>query len=84
MSPFGMFGAKVGHQPLFSDLCRFHQLDRRTRSLLDRIVKTLNMKEPGAIFLDDSWLVAAYKNDAFEADRPHLAELAALWFGRRL
>jgi hypothetical protein len=84
MSPFALFGSKEGHPRLFADICRFHEIDRRTRSLLDRIVKTLNMKEPGAIFLDDKWLVTAYNNAAFEADKPQIAELTALWFSRRI
>jgi hypothetical protein len=84
MSPFALFGSKEGHPRLFVDICRFHEIDRRTRGLLDRIVKTLDMKEPGAIFLDDKWLVSAFTNATFEADKPQIAELVAVWFSRRL
>lgn len=81
MSPFGLFGAKVGHQPLFHDLCAFHALDKKVRLLLERVIQTQSLEMQGRIFLDPSILLQAVGDPQFEADRNQLRELLSRWFG---
>lgn len=84
MAPFGLFGPKIGHQPLFAELCKFHKLDRPTIKLLDRIVQTFQIKAPAELFLGSSWYEKAFAHTDFEADKDAIRDLSFRWFSRRL
>lgn len=84
MSFFGLFGPKTGHQPLYADLCRFHDIDRPTKQVLDRILQAYAVEDSGRIFLDGSLLAKAFTDPNFEENKNLLRELSFRWFGRRL
>lgn len=81
MSPLGMFGPRSGHKPLFVDLCRFHDLDRKTKLLLKDIVLKFNMERPAELFVDSTHLRRAIENPAFAESLEDLQELYKSWFG---
>ena len=75
MSLFGFFGPKTGHQPLYAELCRFFQIDRKPRALLDAIVQKLNVQQPGELFLDVTWFQKAATHPDFTADVDDIRKL---------
>ena len=75
MSPFGFFGPKTGHQPLYAELCRFFQLERKDRAILDALVLKLNIQHPGELFLDASWFQKGATHPDFTT---HVDELRKL------
>ncbi len=82
--PFGLFGPKVGHQALYNDLCKLHELDRPTRALLDQIVQVLGLKQPSLVFIDVEVLRKALANKSFAPQESLIRELCFKWFGRRI
>ncbi|HBT76036.1 MAG TPA: hypothetical protein DEB39_03725 [Planctomycetaceae bacterium] len=83
MSVFGLFGPKHGHLSLYNDLCRLHNIDRKTRQVLDRIIQAYSIQEQGRIFIDGTYIVKACSDSGFADDREMLRELSFRWFGRR-
>lgn len=84
MSLFGIFGSKVGHPALYNDLCKLHDLDKKTRSVLDLLVQQLDLKQPGMLFIDSSYFIRAIQMPAFKEHERTLRELCFKWFGRRI
>ncbi|MGL6225962.1 MAG: hypothetical protein ACRC10_04960 [Thermoguttaceae bacterium] len=82
--PFGLFAPKVGHQALYTELCKVHQLERPVRALLDQMVQVFDMKQPALLFVDPSWFQKAIQNKTFAAQEDLLREVCFKWFGRRV
>jgi len=76
MSPFGFFGPKIGHQPLYAELCRYFQLDRKTHALLDALIQKLNIPHGGELFLDATWFQKGTTHPDFAADVDDLRKLS--------
>lgn len=81
MSPLGIFGPRTGHQALFNDLCRYHDLDRKTRTLLLTIMQKFRPERPALIFVDPTWLRRAIEHEEFLESTEELRELYKNWFG---
>ena len=75
MSPFGFFGPKTGHRPLYAELCRYYQIDRKNRAILDAIVQKLNVQRPGELFLDVSWFQKGATHPDFSVNVDELRKL---------
>ncbi len=80
MSPLGMFGPRTGHKHLYAEMCRYHNLDRKTKLLLKDIVLKFNVRRPAEVFVDPSILSLAIKNSAFADSVDDLQELYKAWF----
>lgn len=81
---FGLFSPKVGHPALYNDLCKLHEVDRKTRAVLDLIVTTFDLKQPAMIFVDMKWFREAVNHPQFKEHIDLLRELCFRWFGRRI
>lgn len=76
----GLFGPKHDHASLFNELCRFHQIDRKTKQLLGRIMEKYKAARPGLIFVEDTWLRKAIDDKEFQEFAEQLHELRKNWF----
>ena len=82
--PFGLFAPKVGHQALYNDLCKLHGFDRPTKTVLDQIVQTFDLKQPSLVFVDMNVFRKAISHSAFASQEDLIRELCFRWFGRRI
>ncbi len=80
MSPLGLFGSRSGHHPLFNDLCRYHNLDRKTRHLLREVATKYCTEKPANLFLVPDLLRRASEDPDFAEQAPVLQELFLAWF----
>lgn len=81
MSPLGIFSPRTGHQALFNELCRFHELDRKTRQLLQSVMDRFKPDKPSLVFVDSAWLRKAIESHDFSENIEELQELQRKWFG---
>lgn len=81
MSFTGIFGPREGHQPLFNDLCRLHELDKKTKLLLLSVMQKFQPNRPTLIFVDSAWLRKALEHSDFADSAEQLQELYDSWFG---
>ena len=72
---------RVGHPALFSDLCRHHALNRKTRKALNQIISELNLEKPAMIFVDPTILQEGINNCKMPESVEMLQELYGKWFG---
>ena len=85
MSPFGMFAPKVGHQALYNDLCKLHDIDRKTKPVLDAMVQALGLKEqPAMVFIDPNCFLQAAQKPELAEHLTIIRELSYRWFGKRV
>lgn len=84
MSIFGMFAPRSGHVALYNDLCKLHDVDRKTRVALDLMVQQLALSEPGVIFIDSSHFKRAIEMDSLSEHEQILRELCYKWHGKRV
>ncbi|MGL6196876.1 MAG: hypothetical protein ACRC2T_18845 [Thermoguttaceae bacterium] len=82
--PFGLFAPKVGHQALYNELCKVHDLDKKTKALLDQIVQAFDLKQPSLVFVDMTYFQKALANPAFASQGDTIREICFKWFGRRI
>jgi len=75
------FGKKTGHPALFQELCKYHDLDKKTCKVLNHIVAELKLEKPGMIFIDPSILRAGIKIPDMAESVEMLRELYYRWFG---
>ena len=76
-----IFGQKAGHPALYRDLCRYHDLDKKTCKVLNQIVTDLNIEKPAMIFIDPSILRSGAKLPAVADSVEMIRELYYRWFG---
>ncbi|MCL2117197.1 MAG: hypothetical protein FWH27_02095 [Planctomycetaceae bacterium] len=76
-----IFGQSEGHPALFRELCRQHDLDKKTRKVLSQIVSELNLEMPAMIFVDPSILRAGVRMPEVAESAELLRELYEKWFG---
>lgn len=75
-----LFGSRSGHVPLFNDLCRFHQFDRKTRQLLGNVAQRFQLERPTLMFFDPVWLRKAIGHPDFAESVDDLQTLYNTWF----
>jgi hypothetical protein len=77
----GLFGSQVGHKPLFDDLCQYHALDKKTRTLLNAVIQKYQSENPAEIFVDPALLNRALIDPDFEESVGDLKKICNSWFG---
>ncbi|MDR0611748.1 MAG: hypothetical protein LBG58_16705 [Planctomycetaceae bacterium] len=80
MSLLGLLGARVGHKPLFDDLCQYHKLDKKTKLLLNHVIQKYQLSRPVEIFIDSTILERALNDEEFAESADDLRELIKIWF----
>ena len=75
-----IFGPRVGHEALFDEVCRFHRIDRKAKTLLQSVIKKYQMPRPAEIFIDSSVLVRALNDPEFGEENTDLQQLYDDWF----
>ncbi|MDR2115969.1 MAG: hypothetical protein LBP87_06280 [Planctomycetaceae bacterium] len=80
MSLLGLLGQRVGHKPLFDDVCQYHKLDKKTKLLLNRIIQKYQLLQPVDIFIDSTLLDRALNDEEFTESADDLQQLIKIWF----
>jgi len=75
-----LFGPRVGHEALFDEVCRFHEIDRKTKTLLQTVIKKYAVQRPAELFIEPNTLVSALNDADFSEDNAELQKLHAAWF----
>ena len=79
-----LFGPRVGHEALFDEVCRFNEIDRKTKTLLQKVVKKYQLPRPADIFIEPSTLVRAMSDTELAEDNGDLQQLYDAWFVEKL
>ena len=80
MSPLALFGSRSGHPQLFSDLCRYYDLDRKTKLLLREVATKFCADKQANVFLLPDVMRRAMDDPAFSERAEELRELHQTWF----
>jgi len=75
-----IFGPRVGHEALFDEVCKFHGIDRKTKTLLQSVIKKNQMPRPAEIFIESDTLVRALNDSDFSEENEELQKLYDAWF----
>ena len=75
-----LFGPRVGHEALFDEVCRFHGFDRKTKTLLQSVIKKNQMQCPVEIFIVPDTFIHALNDSDFSAENEELQKLYDAWF----
>ena len=75
-----LFGSRVGHEALFDDVCKFHTLDRKTKTLVQSIAKKYQMPHPAEIFIEPDTLIKALNDTDLAAENADIQALYDAWF----
>lgn len=63
------------HLSLFYSLCRVHDIDRNTRSMLKQVIRHHGMTQPACLFTEPQWLDPAKLGKPFKAKARQLLAL---------
>jgi len=75
-----LFGPRTGHEALFDEVCRFCEIDRKTKTLLLSIVKKYQTPRPVEIFIEPETLIYALNDSEFSEENAGLQKLYDTWF----
>ena len=75
-----LFGPRVGHEALFDEVCKFHAIDRKTKPLIQLIVKKYQLPHPAAIFIEPETLIKALNDAELAAENADIQKLYDDWF----
>ena len=75
-----LFGSHVGHEALFEEVCRFYGIDRKTKTLLQTVVKKYQMPHPAEIFIIPATLINALNDTDLAEENAELQKLYDTWF----
>ena len=75
-----IFGPRVGHEALFDEVCRFVEVSRKTKILLQSLVKKYQMQQPAKVFIEPDTLIRALHDPDFEEENAELQALYDAWF----
>jgi len=78
-----LFGPRVGPEALFDEVCRFHGIDRKTKTLLQSVIKKNQMPHPAEIFIVPDTLIRALNDSEFSEENADLQNLYDAWFVER-
>jgi hypothetical protein len=79
-----LFGPKVGHDALFDEVCKYLEIDRKTKTLIQTVTKKYQMPQPAQIFVDPDTLVRAQSDPELTEENEELQKLYAAWFVEQL
>ena len=74
-----LFAPRVGHEALFEEVCRLHEIDRKTKAMLQTIIKKYQMPHPASIFVEPSTMRRALSDPELSANSD-LQDLYNAWF----
>ena len=75
-----LFGPRIGHDALFDEVCRFHNIDRKTKTLLQTVIKKYQMQCPAEIFIDSNTLIHAMNEPEWTEIKSEIQKLYNSWF----
>ena len=75
-----IFGPRVGHEALFDEVCRFHDIDRKTKTLLQSVAKKYQLPRPAEIFIESETLIRALNDTELTEENADLQKLYDTWF----
>lgn len=75
-----LFGPRVGHEALFDEVCKFHDIDKKNKLLLQTVVKKYQMPHPASIFIEPDTLMRALSDPELAEDNTDLQKLYDAWF----
>ncbi|MDR3233549.1 MAG: hypothetical protein LBT46_07810 [Planctomycetaceae bacterium] len=76
----GLFGPKTGQVPLFDEVCQYHGLDKKIKTLLQSVVKKYQPPRPVEIFILPDILRQALADGDFADSLDDLQKLYDNWF----
>ena len=75
-----LFGPRTGHDALFDEVCRFNEIDRKTKMLLQAVIKKYQLPRPAEIFIESDALVRAMSDAELAEENADLQKLYDAWF----
>ncbi|MCL2006384.1 MAG: hypothetical protein FWG73_09565 [Planctomycetaceae bacterium] len=75
-----IFGARVGHDALFDEVCRSIELDKKTKTLLQSVLKKHPLAQPAKIFIEPDTMMKALNDPDFSEENDELKKLYNSWF----
>ena len=78
-----LFGPRVGHEALFDEVCRFAEVDRQMKTLLQSVVKKYQLPQPAKIFIEPDTLTRALSDPEWAEANADLQKLYGTWFVER-
>jgi hypothetical protein len=75
-----LFGPRVGHEALFEEVYRFHDIDRKMKPLLQSVIKKYQIPYPAIIFIEPDTLMRALSDAEFTEENEELKKLYDAWF----
>jgi 1,2-phenylacetyl-CoA epoxidase catalytic subunit len=75
-----IFGPRVGHEALFDEICRFNEIDRKSRQLLQTVIKKYQLAQPAKMFFEPETLMHAMSDADFSDESENLQQLYDAWF----
>ena len=79
-----LFGPRVGPEALFDEVCRFHGIDRKTKSLLQTVIKRNQMPRPAEIFIEPDTMIRALNDNDLSEENEELQKIYDAWFLDRI
>jgi hypothetical protein len=76
----GIFGPSVGHGPLFEEVCKFHEIDKKIKLVLQAIVKKYQPPRPAEMFIEPDLLRRAMDDAEFADAKRDIQKLHDAWF----
>jgi len=75
-----IFGPRVGHEALFDEVCRFHEIDRKMKTLLQSVIKKYQIQRPAEIFIEPDTVMRALNDPELSEENAELQKLYDAWF----
>ena len=75
-----IFGPRVGHEALFDEVCRFVNVDKKIKTLLQLVIKKYQMPQPAKIFIEPDAIMRALSDPEFTEENTELQKLYNDWF----
>lgn len=75
-----IFGPRVGHEALFDEVSKFLDVDRKTKTLLQSVIKKYEIPYPAEIFIESEILRRALSDTEFAEENEDLQKLYDAWF----
>lgn len=75
-----IFGPRIGHDALFDEACRFLEIDRKSKALLQSVIKKYQMPHPAEIFIEPTTLTRALNDAELSEENGDLQKLYDAWF----
>jgi len=79
-----IFGPRVGHEALFDEVCKYLEIDRKSKALLQTVIKKYQVPRPAEIFIEQETLRRALSDPELAEECEELQKLYDSWFIERL